>query len=437
MGEGVCLMATGFDSFDTSALGARIQSAVDGTGAFGSSATPGPIYILGTSLFYSWDPDSGDAPDSLASLPSGTFRQATVYNDVLHILLTVFDGGFKSRVFEYTSGSWSQIGDLDAYSTLTSITEHDGTLYVNGTSGLLHLSSGAWVSDGTGTNHARIKSAGGILWGIGRQGTSSTAQLYKWTGSSWVPAPGGTNWAGDIIEVGGTLYTAATGVAVTEIRASTDDFLTWSVLSSAGESAATAIELTTMRLAYLSGSFYYWHDIDGITLTQGARLAIYDGSTTENASSALRLAYTTYTLLVRDGKLYTCGPIGQNQVHTASIDSVGSPPSGGTFRVTVSGSYEEVTGDTDPATTASNLVDALNASVNASIAALTWAADGASITGSVDLEGNTASPSLTVTGTGTVTNFVETTDEKIVGTFRWSGSAWVQLTTQDGRDLVS
>ena len=59
------------------------------------------------------------------------------------------------------------------------------------------------------------------------------------------------------------------------------------------------------------------------------------------------------------------------QVHTASIDSVDGTPANNTFTVTIGGVAIDAVGDTDVATTATNLRASLNASTHPYFAAIT------------------------------------------------------------------
>ena len=102
------------------------------------------------------------------------------------------------------------------------------------------------------------------------------------------------------------------------------------------------------------------------------------------------------------------------QVASGSIDSVDATPSNNTFTVTIGNVSVSVAGDTDVATTATNLVAALNAStgVNEAFSSITWAnPSSGTITATADVPGMPFTAALTETGagTGTVTDFSDTT----------------------------
>ncbi len=100
------------------------------------------------------------------------------------------------------------------------------------------------------------------------------------------------------------------------------------------------------------------------------------------------------------------------QVDTGSIDSVDATPANNTFTVTINGQAVSVAGDTDVATTAGNLVAALNASLNPYFKGITWAnPSSGTITATADNAGEPFTAALTETGagTGTVTDFSNTT----------------------------
>jgi len=95
------------------------------------------------------------------------------------------------------------------------------------------------------------------------------------------------------------------------------------------------------------------------------------------------------------------------QVATASIDTYDASS---TYTVTIGGYPVSVAGDTDVATTATNLRAALNASVNPYFAAITWAGSTGDITATGDVAGAPFLAVLSVAGgTGTITDFVDDT----------------------------
>ncbi len=101
------------------------------------------------------------------------------------------------------------------------------------------------------------------------------------------------------------------------------------------------------------------------------------------------------------------------QLDTGSIDTVDATPANNTFTVTIGDKTISVVGDTNVATTAGNLVTALNASTAGGyFTVITWAnPSGGTITATADTAGIPFIATLTVTGggTGTVTDFVITT----------------------------
>ncbi len=118
------------------------------------------------------------------------------------------------------------------------------------------------------------------------------------------------------------------------------------------------------------------------------------------------------------------------QVDTGSIDTVDGTPANNTFTVTIGGETVSVVGDTDVSTTAGNLVAALNASSNPYFSGITWSnPSSGDITATADNAGEPFTATLTETGagTGTVTDFSNTTassgpnDWSTAG--NWSGGA--------------
>ena len=93
---------------------------------------------------------------------------------------------------------------------------------------------------------------------------------------------------------------------------------------------------------------------------------------------------------------------------TGSIDTYDAAS---TYTVTIGGYPVSVAGDTDVATTAANLVTALNASTNPYFAAITWdVPSGSTVGATADTAGMPFTAALTVSGgTGTVTDFSDTT----------------------------
>jgi len=95
------------------------------------------------------------------------------------------------------------------------------------------------------------------------------------------------------------------------------------------------------------------------------------------------------------------------QVSTGSVDSYDAAS---TYTVTIGGYLVSVVGDTDVATTATNLRAALNASTNPYFAAITWSGSTGDITGTGDTAGAPFLAVLSVaSGTGTITDFSDTT----------------------------
>jgi hypothetical protein len=96
------------------------------------------------------------------------------------------------------------------------------------------------------------------------------------------------------------------------------------------------------------------------------------------------------------------------QVDTGSVDSFDAAT---TYTVTINGQTVSVLGDTDVATTAGNLLTALQGSTLAYFTAVTWAnPSGGTITGTAAVAGFPFTATLTVAGgTGTVTDFSNTT----------------------------
>jgi len=112
-------------------------------------------------------------------------------------------------------------------------------------------------------------------------------------------------------------------------------------------------------------------------------------------------------------------------VRTASIDTVDGTPANNTFTCTIGDVAIDAVGDTDVATTATNLRASLNASTHPYFAAITWSGSTGDIIGTADTAGVPFVAALTVTGggTGTVTDFATTTAS--AGEADWStGDNW-------------
>jgi len=99
------------------------------------------------------------------------------------------------------------------------------------------------------------------------------------------------------------------------------------------------------------------------------------------------------------------------QVATGSIDTVDGTPANNTFTVTIGGVAISAVGDTDVATTATNLRASLNASTHPYFEAITWSGATGDIIGTADTAGAPFIAALTETGagTGSVTDFAATT----------------------------
>jgi len=110
------------------------------------------------------------------------------------------------------------------------------------------------------------------------------------------------------------------------------------------------------------------------------------------------------------------------QVATGSIDSVDGTPADNTFTVTIGGVAISAVGDTDVATTATNLRASLNASTHPYFAAITWSGGTGDIIGTADTAGVPFVAALTETGigSGAVTDFAATTAS--VGPCDWSSA---------------
>lgn len=99
------------------------------------------------------------------------------------------------------------------------------------------------------------------------------------------------------------------------------------------------------------------------------------------------------------------------QVASGTIDSVDATPANNTFTVTIGGVAISAVGDTDVATTATNLRASLNASTHPYFSTITWSGAAGTITGTADTAGVPFTAALTETGagTGSVTDFSDTT----------------------------
>ena len=125
------------------------------------------------------------------------------------------------------------------------------------------------------------------------------------------------------------------------------------------------------------------------------------------------------------------------QVATGSIDSVDGTPANNTFTVTVGGIAISAVGDTDVATTATNLRASLNASTHPYFAAVTWSGGTGDIIGTADTAGVPFVAALTETGAGTgaVTDFAATTAS--AGPNDWStANNWSDVTVPGAADNV-
>jgi len=110
-------------------------------------------------------------------------------------------------------------------------------------------------------------------------------------------------------------------------------------------------------------------------------------------------------------KYWTGDTVAVAQIATGSIDSVDGTPANNTFTVTIGDIAISAVGDTDVATTATNLRASLNASTHPYFANITWSGSTGDITGTSDVAGLPFVAALTETGAGTgaVTDFSDTT----------------------------
>lgn len=125
------------------------------------------------------------------------------------------------------------------------------------------------------------------------------------------------------------------------------------------------------------------------------------------------------------------------QVDTGSIDSVDATPANNTFSIAVGDETVTVTGDTDVNTTATALRAAANASTHPHMAAITFGGASGSITATADTAGApfTATLSVAGAGTGSITNFSNTTAS--AGPADWSTAAnWSGGSVPTGSDNV-
>jgi len=126
------------------------------------------------------------------------------------------------------------------------------------------------------------------------------------------------------------------------------------------------------------------------------------------------------------------------QVHTASIDSVDATPADNTFTVTIGGVAISAVGDTNVATTATNLRASLNASTHIYFSSITWSGSTGDIIGTADTAGVPFVAALTETGVGSgaVTDFASTTAS--AGPNDWStGDNWETVGSGQGTAPVS
>jgi len=125
-------------------------------------------------------------------------------------------------------------------------------------------------------------------------------------------------------------------------------------------------------------------------------------------------------------KTWKGGAAAVAQLVTGSVDTMDT---GSTYIVTIGGYTVSTVGVTDVATTAGNLVTALNASPHPYFTVVTWANPSAgTITGTADVAGAPFTAALTVSGgTGTVTDFAVTTaatgPHHVNEAENWSGGA--------------
>lgn len=123
-------------------------------------------------------------------------------------------------------------------------------------------------------------------------------------------------------------------------------------------------------------------------------------------------------------------------VATGSIDSVDGTPANNTFTVTIGTESVSAAGDTDVATTATNLRAALNASTHPVFSTVTWSGSSGDITGTADVAGIPLDAVLSVSGagSGSVTDFADSTANAGPSDWNtaanWSGGA-VPVSTDD------
>lgn len=422
------MMGSAFDSFDGSPLGARIQSAVDGSGAFGvSGGADGPIYFTG----YSWDPDGGGEPAALPAAPTNvTFIGLTNgyrnFGGSMHVMGNYNSGsGNIGRVYRHDGASWTQVGGDITTATAISFTAYNGTMWALSNFRLWSLIGSTWTEEyvTSGTHGNRVVGPGGQFFITGY--TTGAGASY-WDGSALnASAAAPVTW----IESDGLLYTLEpNGTTQMRLKSSSDNFETSSIVATISTNdLGTAFQLhETARFVSVNGTFYLWYAPDaGKSRLQLATVS--GGSVTYHTTSSkfANAGSAAWPMLAHNGRVYTCGGTIRNQVHTGSIDSVSSPPSSTTYRVTVNGSTQDYNGDTDVPTTAANIVASLNALGSAPWNAITWTnPSGGTIVATVDEQGVDYTCSLAVvSGSGTATTFSITTTSKRFGIYRWDAGA--------------
>lgn len=431
-------MTSTFGSFDASALGARVQSSVDPS-AFGDG-NPGTLYGIDSPDVRGYDVVAGTSA-LLTGLPAAT---ADV-DDIALIggqpwAVIEYDDGVdhERRVYRYTGSTWVQVGDISAYGLRRAyIADVDGTAYLYvvanlfSTDGaLLSSTGGAWsvvasaLDRRTGT-WGHLRGAGGEVWFNADDGTVYT--MYRYESGAWV-ANGAAE--GDI-DTG--LYSTGRLGGAPGLRFSDDGGDTWSDVAVHPTSTGITSDDAAAKMRLATGAGGAWFFAESENNTAYARLANYSGGT-----ASFDLGQRSLTpgadLVLHGGRLYTNAGIARQQIRTGAVATVDATPANNTFRVTVAGQFEEVAGNASVEQTAADLVDALNASAQSNIAAITWAnPSGGTITATVDVAGDSLAPVFSVSGagTGSVTAFSITQSNVAAGLHRWNSgtSTWVQVST--------